>query len=184
MASREQIEKEKALILRLLGRYPKHEDLIAKAGLSKTTFYSRLNEIKEEIDIIPKDLISTIAVEQFNQLSTKMNINWEYFKEAQAEYERIRHLEYNGDDPQELINHLRAVEYAEKQLLQWQMQHSYTMKDLIHFLKAIGKYNPDILVQNIENQNSGPVINVSFPEGMQDEVSRKKLKEVNKRGGK
>jgi len=184
MASREQIEKEKALIVRNLGKYPKHQELMRKLGIKEKTFYNRLTEIKAEIDIIPKDLVATIAVEQYNQMSTKMNINWQYFIEAQEEYERVRHSTYDPENDQEILLHMRAVEYAEKQLLQWQMQHSYAMKDLIHFLKAIGKYNPDILVQNIENQNSGPVINVTFPEGMQDDVSRKKLKEVNKRGGK
>jgi len=182
MTTKDQIEKEKALIIENLGIYPNKDNLMKALKLPRTTFYRRLKEIQEDHGLLPPDHCSLTAISQFNQAVARADKYWEHYWGAEEEFARVKSMPTPEDDPQDMLAHLRALEYAKKEVIDWGFQYECAFKALIYLLKSLGKYNPDILVQNIENQNSGPIINVSFPEGMQDDVSRKKLKEVNKRG--
>jgi len=164
--------KRKQYVLEHLGTMT-NEQLANRIECGVDNVYKILQSIREERDLIHHELIQTSAEEQFNRLNNNTKLSFNDLMSYRKKVQDKRQVALSNGDPEEV---------DDSKMYTYNRIYIESERELTKFLKGVGLYNPEILVQNIENQNSGPVINVSFPEGMQDEVSRKKLKEVNKRG--
>ena len=180
MTTRDQIEEEKALILENLGVHITKENLYEKLKMSRATFFRRLREIQDEhAQNLPNDLCAVTTIELYNRYQKRSENYWRHYIRAEERYEEL-YKQPTPEDKEEKIAYEQALNYLENKVWLTGEKFEEAAKALVYFMKAIGKYNPDIQLNSISQDNS---ITVVF-QGMQKDPPKKKVKEVNPKKGK
>jgi len=163
-----ELTKRQEKILGFLFKGCKHSEIVKKIRVSEPTFYKELKEIKDKCGIIPEEIIAEMALEQIRQLRKKLEMTWEDLLNARADW--LEEKDKRGTD-----EHMdKREQMLEDKYVRMQMQHSFAMRDIINFKKAVGVYSPDI---NIQTGTQQP-LTVVF-QGM-EKGHRKKEKQINK----
>jgi len=163
MTTRQQIEKDKALIIQNLGIYTKKNELMKRLNLPRDTFYRRLKEIQEDKGLLPDDYCSTTTIERFNQMSARADNYWNHYRDAEEEYETLKterpeHQEDSIEYAELLLAHQTALEYTKALVIDWGYQYECAFKAIIYLLKSIGIYKTDALL----NISAGKSIEVNM----------------------
>jgi len=167
-------EERQKLILPLLGTMT-IEDIAKRINVCEKTLYTDLKAIREERDLIHPELVQHVAEEQFNRLSSLVRLNYKDLVDMRIKLEFYAHAVDDGGD--DLDDNKKKYEKLYMDYFKLQYQYRLSEDQLTKFLRAVGRYSPEINIQNIETQNTG--ITVVFAKGLEDAPKPKKEREIN-----
>lgn len=176
----------------------RHEEIAKALKISVRTLYRHLKDIKDKCGFIPAEIIASMALEMVRQLNMKLQMafedllsSWKEWKDYKALLAKARtkpeQKKWNSlsiaeqikiEDAQVSKQHRLEASYTRAQ-----MAHSFAMKDIIHFKKAIGVYAPDLNlidasqhqtnIIHVDAENALDEVNEEYGEEMAEQVKER-----------
>lgn len=142
-------EKRRLFILQHMGLMP-YDQMAKQLGVVHTTIYKDLAVIRKERDLIHHELVKSTAEEQYNRMNTSAKLAFNELMNHRAAIHRNEQTDRPFGSAEararsaQLDRELKSMRVRTAGLAR---THADAERTLTHFLKAVGVYNPDLILQ-------------------------------------